>query len=271
MTKKAIVTVSFGSSHSSAIDEDIEPVEKRLNEVFQEHEVFRAFTSKRIIAKLKELGEISVLDISACLQKLCNEGYSEIIVQPLHIIAGHEYEKVKEATMRSQRNHPDITYLLGKPLLFDKTDYMKVLNVLQEQLKQELALDEAIVFMGHGSSHLANDSYRRLDRHLRARIQRTWLATLEGELSIRNVLEDMKKQGIKKVELRPFMLVAGEHVRHDLAGEKDSWKSLLQDEGFGVTVVLTGLGQYPGIQDRYVSHCVAAVPVPIEPDRNILE
>lgn len=261
MSRKAIVTVSFGSSHISAIEEGIKSVENRFKEVFYNYDVFRAFTSARIISKLKERDGIAVLDIRACLEKLVNDGYTEIIVQPLHIIAGHEYQKVKEATLNCQRKHPGIVYRMGKPLLFDRTDYAKVTDVLKEHLNHESGSEKAVVFMGHGSSHLANDSYSRLARQLKVSIKRTWVATLEGDLSIRKIVADMKLRGISKVELRPFLLTAGEHVRHDMAGEKDSWESMLKDEGFEVTVILTGLGQYPGIKDRYISHCVAAVPL----------
>jgi sirohydrochlorin cobaltochelatase len=258
MSRKAIVTVSFGSSHISAIEEGIKPVETRFKEVFQNYDVFRAFTSARIIFKLKERDGIAVLDTRACLEKLVNDGYSEIIVQPLHIIAGHEYQKVKQATLNSQKKHPEIVYRMGKPLLFDRTDYAKVRDVLKEHLNHESESEKAVVFIGHGSSHLANDSYRRLERQLKASIKRTWVATLEGNLSIHKIVADMKSSGIKDVELRPFLLAAGEHVLHDMAGEKDSLESLLKDEGFEVTVVMTGLGQNSGIRDRYISHCVAA-------------
>jgi sirohydrochlorin cobaltochelatase len=269
MSRKAIVTVSFGSSHIQAIEEGIKPVETRFKEVFQNYDVFRAFTSARIISRLKERDGIVVLDTRACLEKLANDGYSEIIVQPLHIIAGHEYQKVEQATLNSKKKHPEIVYRMGKPLLFDRTDYAKVRDVLKEHLNHESESEKAVVFMGHGSSHLANDSYRRLERQLKSSIKRTWLATLEGDLSIRKIVIDMKLCGIRNVELRPFLLTAGEHVRHDMAGEKDSWESMLKDEGFEVTVVLTGLGQNPGIRDRYVSHCVAAEPLTNEIKKSV--
>ena len=51
------------------------------------------------------------------------------------------------------------------------------------------------------------------------------------------------------------MIVAGDHAKNDLAGEEeDSWKSLLEQEGYAVNCVLQGLGEFPGIQALFVKH-----------------
>ncbi|MFB3764507.1 MAG: sirohydrochlorin cobaltochelatase [Methanotrichaceae archaeon] len=49
------------------------------------------------------------------------------------------------------------------------------------------------------------------------------------------VLADLKETGVKHVRLMPFMVMAGYHALNDLTGnEKDSWKSMLEKEGFKV-------------------------------------
>ena len=46
---------------------------------------------------------------------------------------------------------------------------------------------------------------------------------------------------MKKIALAPFMIVAGDHATNDLAGdEEDSWKSLLEAEGYEVRCILKG-------------------------------
>lgn len=41
----------------------------------------------------------------------------------------------------------------------------------------------------------------------------------------------------------PFMLVAGDHANNDMAGEdEESWKNVLEKEGFKVDLYLKGLG-----------------------------
>jgi sirohydrochlorin cobaltochelatase len=53
----------------------------------------------------------------------------------------------------------------------------------------------------------------------------------------------------------PFMLVTGDHVINDMAGDKgSSWKNTLIKGGFEVEVNMLGLGQNKKIQDIFISH-----------------
>lgn len=47
--KKAILVVSFGTSHLDALKNSIEKVENKIKSEFKEYEVFRAFTAHFII------------------------------------------------------------------------------------------------------------------------------------------------------------------------------------------------------------------------------
>ena len=48
------------------------------------------------------------------------------------------------------------------------------------------------------------------------------------------------------------MLVAGDHAHNDLAGEEDdSWKSILENRGFTITLRLCGLGSEKAVQERF--------------------
>ncbi|SQC01335.1 anaerobic cobalt chelatase cbiK [Clostridium tetanomorphum] len=53
----------------------------------------------------------------------------------------------------------------------------------------------------------------------------------------------------------PFMLVAGDHATNDMAGdEEDSWKSILENEGFKVNIYLHGIGENENIQKIFIQH-----------------
>lgn len=42
--------------------------------------------------------------------------------------------------------------------------------------------------------------------------------------------------------MAPFLLVAGDHAKNDMASDdKDSWKSILEENGFDVKIDLKGL------------------------------
>ena len=55
------------------------------------------------------------------------------------------------------------------------------------------------------------------------------------------------------------MVGAGDHAKNDLAGdEPDSWKSMLEAEGYQVSCVLRGLGENPGVRALFAAHAEAA-------------
>ena len=51
--KKAVLTVSFGTSHLDTMEKTIGAVEKALAEAFPDRTLYRAFTSGMILKKLK--------------------------------------------------------------------------------------------------------------------------------------------------------------------------------------------------------------------------
>ena len=58
----------------------------------------------------------------------------------------------------------------------------------------------------------------------------------------------------------PLMIVAGDHANNDMAGdEEDSWKTAFESAGYEVECVLTGLGQYEGIQQMIVANAAKAM------------
>ena len=53
----------------------------------------------------------------------------------------------------------------------------------------------------------------------------------------------------------PFMSVAGEHARKDMAGEgPGSFKSILERESYEVLAVLKGTAEYPEILGIWMDH-----------------
>jgi sirohydrochlorin cobaltochelatase len=57
----------------------------------------------------------------------------------------------------------------------------------------------------------------------------------------------------------PFMTVAGDHARNDMAGpEGNSWKYILEKEGITCVPVLKGIAEYQEFVDIWVDHLRAA-------------
>ena len=88
------------------------------------------------------------------------------------------------------------------------------------------------------------------------------VGTVEAYPSLESALRLIRVSGVKEIRLAPFMVVAGDHAINDMAGEEeDSWKSRLEAEGYEVTSVLKGLGEYKGIQKLYAEHAKNAKPL----------
>ncbi|MBP2627051.1 MAG: Sirohydrochlorin cobaltochelatase [Firmicutes bacterium] len=260
-TKKAILVVSFGTTYGETRKVTIEAVENKIRTTFPDYEVRSAFTSRIIIKKLAERDGIQVDTEKQALDKLKAEGYTEVIVQPLHIEAGDEYEKVSRVVERYAQRKAFTKISLGRPVLYylgqeeKPDDYTIAIKAIQTQLPK-LGKYDAVAMMGHGGVHPSNTAYTALQMKIQdAGMKNVFVFTVEGYPRVEDVIKKCKEQKIKKVILMPLMVVAGDHANNDMAGdEKDSYKSQFLQAGFKVDIYLHGLGENAGIQDIYVQH-----------------
>lgn len=249
--KKGILVVSFGTSYEHTRKANIEAVEIKINEAFKDYEVRRAFTSSRIIKKLKERDNIFIDNTSEALEKMKREGFEEVIIQPLHIIPGIEYEKIVTVFKEHGSNFEKIE--IGTPILYSMDDYEEAVEALKSQLP-DIKEDSAVVLMGHGTYHPSNACYACLQSFLSDEGLNVYVGTVEGYPEIEHIIPKLKNRNVKEVTLMPYMLVAGDHAINDMASdEEDSWKSILEKEGFKVNMYIHGLGENPDYQRIYVN------------------
>lgn len=253
--KKGILVVSFGTSYGDTRKVTLDAIQEKIANNFKEYIVKRAYTSSIIIKKLKNRDNIIVDSPEEELNKMKEEGFNEVIVQPLHIIPGEEYNELKESVKKFQKNNSFGKLVLGRPLLYRSEDYRKAIEALKYQLPK-LDKGQAVVLMGHGTAHPANSSYALLQYTLEEEgMNNVYVGTVEGYPTINNVIRRLKKDNIKEVTLMPFMVVAGDHANNDMAGdENDSWKMVLKSEGFKVNTYIHGLGENEGIRKIYIEH-----------------
>ena len=260
--KKAILVVSFGTSYPATRKLTIEAVENKIRAEFPGFTVRRAFTSPTIIKKLRRQENLCIDTPREALEKLGNEGFQEVVVQPLHIIAGQEYDQLKNTVDGYRADHGLAKLVLGKPVLYsagEADDYGEAVKALAEQLPP-LSNDEAVVLMGHGTRHPANIAYTILQQKLDEAGMRVYLGTVEASPTLDDIKARLLSGNVKRVVLMPFMLAAGAHVQNDLAGDgADSWKGQLEKAGYEVSVYMHGLGENPALQNIYLRHVAAAV------------
>ena len=252
--KKAILVVSFGTSYHETRKKTIEACENKIKESFKDYDFYRAFTSGMIINKLKKRDNMFIDNPSEALEKLYNAGYQEVVVQSLHIICGDEYNKLKDMVAQYEDKFDKIS--IGRPLLTYIDDYRETVEAVKKDL-DKMDIDEAVVFMGHGTEHESHSSYPAIEYMFRDYGINAFVGTVEGYPELEQVIKKLKNSNIKTVDLLPFMLVAGDHAINDMASdEEDSWKTILEKEGFNVKVHVKGLGENPYIQEKFKNHAL---------------
>lgn len=238
--KKAILVTSFGTSHKDTRKKCLDSIQREVAEKYGSENVERAYTSG-IIRRIIEKNEgIHIFDQEEGLKVLKDKGFEEIITMSLHILDGIEYSKLDDKFGK-----------ISKPLLADDEDFKKI---VENKEFNDLEGDDAIVFMGHGTESEADYAYQKLqDEYLKAGKNNIFIATVEGKVTIKDVIEKMKEKDFKRILLKPLMIVAGDHAKNDMSSDdEDSWKTMLKNEGYEVTSVLKGMGEYEFIRKMFM-------------------
>jgi sirohydrochlorin cobaltochelatase len=259
--KKAILVVSFGTTHEDTMNLTIGKIEKRIKEEFQDFDVKRAFTAHGVINVLKKRNGIHVDTPEEAFEKLMEEGYEEVFVQPLHIIPGLEFDYIKLIAHKYDKCGKFKKILVGRPALYFKgfdeeapDDYQIFIDAIEKTINKK----DNFIFMGHGTLHFANACYSCLQNVLEDNgYSNTFIGNVEGYPNIDDVIKWVKKTNVKEITLMPLMLVAGDHAKNDMASEEeDSWKSILESHGVKVNIYLHGLGEIKEFQDIYINHLI---------------
>ena len=211
-----------------------------MEEKYGSENVERAYTSG-IIRRIIEKNEgIHIFDQKEGLKVLKDKGFEEIITMSLHILDGIEYSKLDDKFGK-----------ISKPLLADDEDFEKI---VENKEFNDLEGNDAIVFMGHGTESEADYAYQKLqEEYLKAGKNNIFIATVEGKVTIKDVIEKMKGKGFRNILLKPLMIVAGDHAKNDMSSDdENSWKTILKNEGYEVTAVLKGMGEYKFIREMFM-------------------
>lgn len=77
-------------------EKTIDRIEKDIEETYPDYRIYRAWTSKLIIAKLLRRDQIRVFTVSEAVEQMIEDGITELIVQPTHVLNGVENDLMKE-------------------------------------------------------------------------------------------------------------------------------------------------------------------------------
>jgi sirohydrochlorin cobaltochelatase len=283
--KKAVVLAVFGTSHESGLPgilNILTQVQKELPGI----PVRLAFTSKIVRRIWQERrqdpaysvqhpevpGEIlNVKGPLAAIADLQDEGYAYIVVQPTHISSGEEFadlaayvQGLNSIKTVKKRNMPFKKILLGRPALGThgiehayREDIEQVAALLAPDVEVAQKTGRALVYFAHGNEHYSTGAYMEFEQVMRRRYPgtRIHVAMVEGFPDKERLFEELTADKTSKVLLKPFMTVAGDHAKNDMAGpEPDSLKSLLEARGINVAVSLVGLGESDAFAAIFARH-----------------
>lgn len=257
MTEKALLVVSFGTSYAQTRERTIGAIERKLAERFRDRTVRRAWTSNFIIKKVAKTEGLTVDTPEEAFEKLAEEGVKDVIVQPTHLSDGYENQRMMEIVRRYTDRFEVIA--VGRPLLFTAEDRDAVAQLMPQLCLGGSKEDQALLLMGHGSEKHPVPVYEELQESFaKAGMNNIFVGTVEGTPSFEDAKVLLERSGYRKVILAPLMIVAGDHTVNDLAGEEDSWRSILNGEGYQTEVILAGLGEYEQMQNLFAEHAAQA-------------
>lgn len=244
--KIALLMVHFGTTHGDTRALTIDAINQKAREQFPQMEIREAYTSRIIMRILNKRG-IRKLNPVEALAQLKAEGYTHVIVQSTNIIDGIEMESLRKDLGLMRPLFKEIR--LGMPLLYSPEDYKQVIDCLAEKGQEKTFT----ILVGHGTYTPATAQYAMLDYMLQAEGHTDFaVGTVEGYPTFDNAISRAQaKKKIKQVQLIPFMFVAGDHAKKDIAGDM---KEALEKKGYKVSVRMEGLGENPAIQQIYIDH-----------------
>jgi sirohydrochlorin cobaltochelatase len=256
--KKGILLVAFGSTIPEA-HVSFDNIEQSVKKGLPGVPVYWSYTSRIIIKKMAKEGK-QLATPTEGLAKMMRENFTHVVVQSLHTIPGAEFHGMLKNVHKFAGMDKGIKkVLVGYPLMATSEDVQRVAEAIIQVIPKERKKKDGVVLMGHGTHHPANVYYAALAYHLQKLDPNVFVGTVEGWPEIDDIKADLKKRRIKRVYLMPFMSVAGDHARNDMAGPAaDSWKSILEKEGINCVVVLKGTAEFQEFVDIWVDHLRAA-------------
>ncbi|ACS80363.1 sirohydrochlorin cobaltochelatase [Maridesulfovibrio salexigens] len=256
--KKGILVAAFGSSMPET-KPAFAAIDKAVKEAFPGVPVRWAYSSAIIRNILAKEGRGVDSPVMA-MTRMMDEGFTHVAVQSLHTIPGEEFEGIYDTVKRFEGMPKGMSKVtVGKPLLYSDDDMRRAVKAIIANIPKDRKAKDAVVLMGHGTHHAANIYYPASQDYFSKVDPKIFVGTVEGAPSLDEVKELLKKSKAKKVYLMPYMSVAGDHARNDMAGdEADSWKSELSKLGYKCVPVLKGTAEFPQVLDIWVDHLKVA-------------
>jgi len=255
-----VILTAFGTTAKAFSTYD--KMDQIFRDNFPSNPIYWAFSSRMVKSALKKNSNKDVKDPLEVMEYLKNRGNKWAVVQSLHIIHGHEFDR-----LLFLKDSVDIRTSMGLPLLTSPLDYFETAAALEPYISKDP--NQATILVGHGTDHPAWASYAAFEDIMRKEHNcNIFTGVVEDYPGMEYTLERVKNAGLEKVLIIPFMLVAGVHFKEDLTGKDDSWKALFHKNNIEVSVLDHGIGEISKISNIYCRHIRDALDIiPLKGER----
>lgn len=259
IVSKAIVLVAFGSASLQGVRDSIELLEYDLRERFNnEYTIFKSFTSKKIISLLKERSNYVIPYLSELLFNLANDGYEEVNIVPLHMMKGKGYQgliDIKNEYSYSFKKIRLLDTLLGNEEDNQEKTIKDMVIAMDENME-----DGKILLSGHGSKEDSNSIYSKIEDEFNKKYEgKFYMATLEGNNTFDEALMKIKRDNVKKLTIKPLLIIPGKHYIHDISEGENSYLGMLKANGINAVISKSSLLQYKKIRELYINNILEAI------------
>ena len=253
MRKKAIMSISFGTKDPEIHARNIDVLETDYRSAHPDCSLYRVITSDAVIEAYKQDGD-PVYAVREAMARMVLDGVTHLYAQPAYLLDGQEYRELWNMIYSHKADFIEVR--CGTPLLYNHADIEAVVQALMQEDYADLAEDEAVVFIGHGSHHTSNAMYCALDYVFKdLGYKNAHVGTFNAFPKIDTVIHHLQRDGIKTVHVAPFMFVAGPAAMEGVCGSAaNSMKSQLEQAGMTVIAHRKCLGEYTGIRKVFQDH-----------------
>ncbi len=285
MKKKAILLVAFGSGSPQG-ESTLRRVRNRVHARFPNISVRWAFTSLMMCRRLAEARK-KTDSVSKALRKLHFERYTHVAVQSLHAIPGAEYSGLVHEVEKARPYFETIS--LGAPLLADEADMEPAARALLKHVPKSREAHEHVIFMGHGTKHMAHAHYDAFAACVNALDSRVHIGTMDGDYELGCILPKLAEKPVDRplscdgvsdggeenqnlvlrttgseaaprVWLMPLLSIIGHHATQDMAGSnKESWRSRIEAEGYSCKPILRSIADSADFVELWLDNLAVAL------------
>lgn len=206
------------------------------------------------IASFDDIGgndtfKIASQGLGNLLLKLSHDKYVEIFIQPLTIIMGREYMKIRETALSYQGQ---FNYLkVGKSLLNDQSDQSSIIDIMK-MISSKKKKGQGVVWVGHGSKKSCGETYESLSKLMGISLEREILITLDDISDLKDCLSKVASWNVNEIIIRPFFLFPGHHYLNEVVSDSFfSLKSKLKSSEYNINISYKGLLSYKGVVEMF--------------------